>query len=237
LPRGRHQITRPNRLTRSATGSTIVVATLAAGLTTTWWPGHATAGQAPPARIGQMDAELAAAAQRENIPALVTYTKVRAQQEETAHAQRVAARRAARRATARRAARLAAARRAAEARREAAASHTSQSAPQPASAPAPSGSPQQIAMAMLSSYGWSSSQFSCLDSLWNAESGWSVTASNPSSGAYGIPQALPGSKMASAGPDWQTSATTQIRWGLGYIKGLYGSPCGAWDHEESTGWY
>ena len=67
---------------------------------------------------------------------------------------------------------------------------------------------------MLGSYGWSSSQFSCLQPLWNQESGWNVTASNPTSGAYGIPQALPGSKMASAGADWQTSAATQIRWGL-----------------------
>jgi hypothetical protein len=89
---------------------------------------------------------------------------------------------------------------------------------------------------MLSSFGWSASQFSCLDPLWSRESGWNVTAANPD-GAYGIPQAEPGSKMASAGPDWQTDATTQIRWGLGYIKGLYGSPCGAWSHEEATGWY
>ncbi len=112
-----------------------------------------------------------------------------------------------------------------------------QAVPQPAAAAAPSGSSQQIAMAMLGSYGWSSSQFSCLDSLWNHESGWNVSAANPSSGAYGIPQALPGSKMASAGADWQSNAATQIRWGLGYIKGTYGSPCGAWAHEESTGWY
>jgi hypothetical protein len=105
------------------------------------------------------------------------------------------------------------------------------------SAPRPSGSPQHIAMAMLGSYGWSSSQFGCLDSLWNAESGWNVYASNPSSGAYGIPQALPGAKMASAGPAWQSDAATQIRWGLGYIKGLYSSPCGAWAHEEADGWY
>jgi hypothetical protein len=92
-------------------------------------------------------------------------------------------------------------------------------------------------MGMLGSYGWSSSQFSCLDSLWNQESGWNVYASNQSSGAYGIPQALPGSKMASAGPDWQTNAATQIRWGLGYIQGTYGSPCGAWAHEQADGWY
>jgi hypothetical protein len=115
-----------------------------------------------------------------------------------------------------------------------------QQAQQPAAsqaAPAPSGSPQQIAMGMLGSYGWSSGQFSCLDSLWNLESGWNVYATNPSSGAYGIPQALPGSKMASAGPDWQSDAATQIRWGLGYIQALYGSPCGAWAHEEADGWY
>jgi hypothetical protein len=103
--------------------------------------------------------------------------------------------------------------------------------------PAASGSPQQIAEAMLASFGWSSSQFSCLDPLWAHESGWSVTAYNPGSGAYGIPQAVPGSKMASAGPDWQTNAATQIRWGLEYIKGTYGSPCAAWGHEQATGWY
>jgi hypothetical protein len=102
---------------------------------------------------------------------------------------------------------------------------------------AASGSPQQIARTMLASFGWSSSQFSCLDPLWAHESGWSVTAYNAGSGAYGIPQALPGSRMASAGPDWQHSAATQIRWGLDYIKGTYGSPCGAWDHEQATGWY
>jgi hypothetical protein len=102
--------------------------------------------------------------------------------------------------------------------------------------PARSGSPQQIAEAMLGSFGWSSSQFACLDPLWARESGWSVTAENPS-GAYGIPQALPAAKMASAGPDWQTSAATQIKWGLGYIKGTYGSPCAAWAHEQATGWY
>ena len=112
-----------------------------------------------------------------------------------------------------------------------------QSSPPSQAPPAPSGSPQQIAMGMLGSYGWSSSQFSCLDSLWNQESGWNVFASNPTSGAYGIPQALPGSKMASAGPDWQSDAATQIRWGLGYIQSTYGSPCGAWAHEQADGWY
>jgi hypothetical protein len=113
---------------------------------------------------------------------------------------------------------------------------TSQQAPSIA-APAASGSARSIAEAMLSSFGWSSSQFSCLQPLWAGESGWSVTASNPSTGAYGIPQALPGSKMASAGPDWQANAATQIHWGLGYIKATYGSPCEAWSHEQADGWY
>ena len=101
----------------------------------------------------------------------------------------------------------------------------------------PSGSPQQIAMAMLGSYGWSSSEFSCLDQLWSRESGWNPQAANPYSGAFGIPQALPGSKMASAGADWATNPATQIRWGLGYIREMYGSPCGAWSHELATGAY
>ena len=90
---------------------------------------------------------------------------------------------------------------------------------------------------MLKSFGWSSSQFSCLKPLWQHESSWSVSASNSSTGAYGIPQAVPGSKMASAGPDWKTNPSTQIKWGLGYIKGTYGSPCAAWSHEQADGWY
>ena len=111
-----------------------------------------------------------------------------------------------------------------------------QQATTPAAPSVASGSPEQIAQAMLRSFGWSAGQFSCLYPLWEHESGWSVTAANPD-GAYGIPQALPGAKMASAGPNWQTNATTQIRWGLEYIKAMYGSPCGAWGHEQATGWY
>ena len=100
----------------------------------------------------------------------------------------------------------------------------------------PMGTPQEIASAMLAQHGWTG-QFSCLDALWGHESGWNIYAENPSSGAYGIPQALPAAQMASAGPDWQSSAATQIRWGLNYIQNRYGSPCGAWDHEEAAGWY
>lgn len=140
---------------------------------------------------------------------------------------------AARAAAAKRAAARAAAARAAAARKAAAAQPATAAAP----AAQPSGSPQQVAAGMLSSFGWSAGQFGCLDSLWSHESGWSVTASNASSGAYGIPQALPGSKMATAGADWQTNAATQITWGLRYIRSTYGSPCAAWSHEESSGWY
>ena len=81
------------------------------------------------------------------------------------------------------------------------------------------------------------SEFDCLDSLWEKESGWDIHADNPSSSAYGIPQALPGSKMASAGPDWETNPVTQIRWGLGYIQDRYGSPCGAWGFKQGHNWY
>ena len=115
-----------------------------------------------------------------------------------------------------------------------------EAAPEPEPAPAPpvsSGSPRDIAAGMLGSYGWGQDQFGCLNSLWNRESGWNTYAENPSSGAYGIPQSLPASKMASAGADYRTNPATQIRWGLGYIQGRYGSPCGASAHSQSVGWY
>ena len=96
---------------------------------------------------------------------------------------------------------------------------------------------QATARGMLAGYGWGDDQFGCLVSLWQKESGWNYQAYNRSSGAYGIPQALPGSKMGSAGADWQTNPATQIAWGLGYISGRYGTPCGAWGHSQSTGWY
>ena len=114
-------------------------------------------------------------------------------------------------------------------------------APRRASAPhvgAPDpGTAQAIAYQMLQDRGMGDDQFSCLVSLWNRESHWNVYAGNPSTGAYGIPQALPGSKMASAGADWADNPATQITWGLGYITGRYGDPCGAWAHSESSGWY
>jgi hypothetical protein len=99
------------------------------------------------------------------------------------------------------------------------------------------GSAQAIAYDMVLARGWDDEQFSCLVALWKKESGWRVNAYNKSSGAYGIPQALPGRKMASAGSDWETNPATQIAWGLGYIKGRYSTPCGAWEHSQRKGWY
>ncbi|WP_192809962.1 aggregation-promoting factor C-terminal-like domain-containing protein [Actinomadura rudentiformis] len=94
-----------------------------------------------------------------------------------------------------------------------------------------------IAKAMVKKRGWSNRQYKCLVKLWHRESGWNHKARNPSSGAYGIAQALPGRKMRSAGKDWRTNPKTQIKWGLRYIKGRYGTPCRALSHSNSRGWY
>ncbi len=82
-----------------------------------------------------------------------------------------------------------------------------------------------------------SKQFSCLNHLWHHESEWNEKAVNSSSGAYGIPQALPGSKMKSAGSDWKTNPFTQVKWGVNYIEDRYGTPCNAWEHFNEKGWY
>lgn len=99
------------------------------------------------------------------------------------------------------------------------------------------GSAQGIAYDMVRARGWNDDEFACLVALWQKESGWRVNAYNKSSGAYGIPQSLPGSKMASAGADWETNPATQISWGLGYIQGRYSTPCGAWAKSQRSGWY
>jgi hypothetical protein len=91
--------------------------------------------------------------------------------------------------------------------------------------------------ALLLDAGFSLDQMSCLDNLWTRESGWNELAENPSSGAYGIPQALPGDKMATYGDDWRTNPVTQIRWGLNYIENRYGTPCGAWSFFQNNNWY
>ena len=109
--------------------------------------------------------------------------------------------------------------------------------PDPKAVAVSPGSAQALGKQMAASRGWGDDQFACLLNLWGQESGWNTTSQNRYSGAYGIPQALPGSKMASAGADWKTSASTQIAWGLSYIAGRYGTPCNAYGHKASSGWY
>jgi len=114
-------------------------------------------------------------------------------------------------------------------------------APAPVAPPAPvvedpTGA-KAYAQGVLAARGQGADQYSCLVQLWNRESGWRTGATNPSSGAYGIPQALPGSKMASSGLDWRTNPRTQVDWGVGYISSVYGTPCAAWDHSNRKGWY
>jgi hypothetical protein len=99
------------------------------------------------------------------------------------------------------------------------------------------GSIKAYAFEAVSKRGWGMEQYSCLVKLWNRESNWNPIAQNRSSGAYGIPQALPGIKMASAGDDWMTNPETQINWGLGYISGRYKTPCGALAHSDVKNWY
>jgi hypothetical protein len=96
--------------------------------------------------------------------------------------------------------------------------------------------PRDIAMSLLKTYGWGD-QFGCLDEIYTHESNWDPSAQNPSSGAYGIPQALPGDKMAAYGADWQTNPATQLAWGLNYIMDRYGTPCGAWGFWQAHSWY
>ena len=132
----------------------------------------------------------------------------------------------------------AAAAKAAEAAAEPAPAAAVRAAPARPSAPADPNAAQQIARQLMANqYGWGGDQFGCLVSLWDKESGWNLNAYNASSGATGIPQALPGNKMASAGADWQTNPATQITWGLGYIASRYSTPCAAWDKSEASGWY
>jgi hypothetical protein len=226
---------KPPKISFAVTGAaavTIVAVASGVAAAATEGPASKAASSRPTTRVAVDSSNLAESAlQLSLVRAHTVKVELR---KRGAEARRAAARAAAKRraaAAARRAAQLAAARQAQQQQQQ------QQASTAPSTSPTPSGSPQQIAMGMLGSYGWSSSEFSCLQSLWNAESGWNPTASNPTSGAYGIPQALPGSKMASAGADWQTNPATQIRWGLGYIKAIYGSPCAAWSHWQATGSY
>ncbi|AXH36499.1 lytic transglycosylase domain-containing protein [Humibacter sp. BT305] len=109
------------------------------------------------------------------------------------------------------------------------------SVPQPG--PPEPGTPKDAGYQAVLAHGWDVQEYYYLLALWNRESGWNPSAENTSSGAYGIPQALPGSKMAAFGDDWQTNPATQIAWGLSYISGRYGTPCEAWASSEERGWY
>jgi hypothetical protein len=229
--------TKRSRMITLATAGTLTVATaisLAATLPAGSSPVPASADAAYTATIGR---QAAAQSASDGVGQAVMFARMRSiqgeRQQQLAAENASAAKAAAAKAAAAKAAALKSAEQAAAARK--AAAKPAQGAQ--AAVTAPSGSPEQIAQQMLSQFGWSSSQFSCLQPLWEHESGWSVTAENPTSGAYGIPQSLPASQMSSAGADWQTNAATQIRWGLTYIQGRYGSPCGAWAHEESDNWY
>jgi hypothetical protein len=99
------------------------------------------------------------------------------------------------------------------------------------------GSIKEFAYSLVNKNNWGRDQYSCLVALWERESNWRWDAMNKSSGAYGIPQSLPGRKMAEMGADWVTNPETQVRWGISYIKSRYGAPCGAMAHSNKFNWY
>lgn len=99
------------------------------------------------------------------------------------------------------------------------------------------GTIKEFAFELVTQASWGRDQYSCLVALWERESNWRYDAINKNSGAYGIPQALPGAKMAEMGSDWLTNPQTQVRWGISYIKSRYGAPCGAMAHSNKFNWY
>ncbi|MFC3686791.1 lytic transglycosylase domain-containing protein [Aquipuribacter hungaricus] len=188
-----------------------------------------------------LEERAAAEAEAARVAAEAEAARLAAEEAARVEAERVAAEEAARveaeRVAAEEAARVEAERVAAE---EAEAAEEAQEAAAASAAddrPVDPGSNRALGLELMLAYGFGEDQWSCLDSLWQKESGWKHTADNPSSSAYGIPQALPGSKMSSAGSDWETNPATQIQWGLGYIDGRYGSPCAAWSHSKAKNWY
>jgi hypothetical protein len=235
---------------RAGVGGALLLGVTAAvaGMTDTQAPVAARAAQFAVGPVAPTTDALGNPALRQKSLSLAAQAEARAA-EARAQAVKSAARSAERRAE-RAAAAAAAAKRAAvaeQARREAARKAAARAAAKAAAAkaakarsaanaPVRSGDPRSIARQLLAARGWSG-QFGCLDKLFQRESGWNPRAMNPSSGAYGIPQSLPASKMASAGSDWRTNPATQIRWGLSYIAERYGTPCGAWAHSQSHGWY
>lgn len=109
--------------------------------------------------------------------------------------------------------------------------------PAPTPADVGPGTNRALGYQLMLAFGFAPEQWAYLDALWQRESGWNQLANNPTSSAYGIPQSLPGSKMAVVGDDWRTNPETQIRWGLAYIAARYGRPEGAWQHSQRVGWY
>ncbi len=220
-----HQLVR-RPLFSAAAALAVLGATGAAYVSSDPLAGSAQVAQVAPAPVpshvlasaaAQADAD--AADRAHSVTATQRAEQVRLQEERAAEA--AAAAEAARVAEADRVAKI-------EAEREAAREQASRDAQR---------DPRGLAKIMVADRGWSSEQFTCLDKLWTKESNWRWNADNPSSSAYGIPQALPGSKMASAGSDWKTNPATQIEWGLGYIADRYGTPCSAWSHSRSNNWY
>ncbi len=185
--------------------------------------------------VGQLETTLAEVAAAEAEAARVAAEAEAARVAAEAEAARVAAEAEAARVAAEEAARAEAERQAAEAAAAAAVEEERRRAA--ASQATDPGSNRALGRDIMLSWGFSEDQWSCLDQLWTKESGWKHHADNPRSSAYGIPQALPGRKMASAGSDWETNPATQIRWGLGYIEGRYGTPCSAWSHSKANNWY
>jgi hypothetical protein len=178
----------------------------------------------------------AEAAQRDSRPASQAQAAGSTASAVRLSAQRLLSQRVLQQAAAQRAAAERAAADAAAAQAAAEALAARQAAAERASRAARAADPRSIARSQLAERG-QGEQFGCLDRLWTKESGWRVDADNPTSSAYGIPQALPGKKMATAGADWATNPATQIRWGLGYIAEVYGGPCAAWAHSQARNWY
>lgn len=242
---------RRGRLTRlqRVSAMTSVAAVGVSALAFTAAPGQkggeerATGAKLPIHPVAWRTAADAPAAQQASIEAQSDRAGVRARDEARAQARRKAAVQAARRAARERAAVVEQAeRRAEKARKKAEREHARRKAvsrsaarrerPAATSASSSSGSPRQIARKIIGD----GEQFRCFSRIVKRESGWNVHARNPS-GAYGLVQALPGSKMSSAGPDWRHNAATQIRWGLNYMEKRYGSPCGAWSFWQANNWY
>lgn len=217
--RGRHAQPAPAPRRRKSAYAVAGVAALGLGGTLTWngeLPALAYVSDfagLPAGPVGEGRANTAAEPQALQIPAVVWL------------ADRVEAARAAD---------LAAAQNRAAAQAKAAAAAAAQKAQAVAAAQA---DPRGVARTLAAERGWAGAEFSCLETLWTKESTWRYTATNPSSGAYGIPQSLPAEKMATAGADWQTNPATQIAWGLGYIKSAYGTPCNALNFHLGHNWY